>query len=105
MEANHPSQDVKRGQPHEGPKNHLITFGLSIFLTLLAFLVVNYKDDVDATFVIIILIAMAVLQAVVQAIFWMHLKDRGHGHPRVFIAFGAVIAFFAVYTGIAWMWW
>lgn len=105
MEANRPSQEVKRSRSHEGPKKQLIAFGLSIILTLLAFIVVNYKDNVDATFLGIFLVLMALIQAVVQAVFWMHLNEKGSAHMRVALTYGGVIGTTAIVAGIFWTVW
>ena len=43
-EHGNPATDdqVKRGHAHEGPKNHVLAFALSIALTAFAFLAVYY---------------------------------------------------------------
>ncbi len=107
MEANHsPSHDVaKTKHQQEGPRKHLLAFLMSIFLTILAFIAVAYRDVLDSNFVPMFIVALALIQALVQALFWMHLKDRGHFQQRLFIACGAAVAFAAAYTAIEWMWW
>ncbi|MEB3102300.1 cytochrome C oxidase subunit IV family protein [Ferviditalea candida] len=105
MENNHASQQVKRNTAHEGPKNHIIAFALSIVLTILAFMTVGYKDQLDQTFVWGFLIILAIIQATIQAVVWMHLKDRGHMQQRIFIISGAFVAFTAVIMGLYWVWW
>lgn len=93
----------KRKHRHEGPRNHLLTFALSILLTAFAFLaVVNF--ELEPWWVIVFIVTLAVFQAVIQLAFWMHMKDRGHFMPIVGIAFGVIIAFTCVASGI-WMSW
>lgn len=90
---------------HEGPRNHIISFAISIFLTILAFIAIIYQDLVDSTFLWMFLLTLAIIQAVVQLAFWMHMKDRGHLMPVIFFATGTFIALTAVITGLYWVWW
>ncbi|HEX7056114.1 MAG TPA: cytochrome C oxidase subunit IV family protein [Bacilli bacterium] len=99
------SQEIKGRPVHEGPRNHLLAFLISIILTALAFLTVIYADYLDSFFVWGFLIILAVFQAGIQAIFWMHLKDRGNLHQRIFIVGGAFIAFTVILAGVYWVWW
>lgn len=96
---------IKRASSHEGPRNHFLAFGLSLLLTLLAFIAIIYQDVLETWFLLSFIVLLAILQAVIQAVFWMHLKDRGHLQPRIFIAGGALIALTAVIMAIYWVWW
>ncbi|NBI30055.1 cytochrome C oxidase subunit IV family protein [Chengkuizengella marina] len=106
MEANQEQvQDrVKRGTIHEGPKNHIIAFVISIFLTLLAFMAVA-NTALDATFIKIFIVILAIFQAVIQLAFWMHMKDRGHFFQILFLATGTFVAITAFIMAIYWVWW
>lgn len=99
------ASSVKRANTHEGPKNHFLAFAISIALTVLAFLVVYYQSALETWFVYGILIIMAVVQAAVQGFFWMHLKDPGHLHQRIFMLGGVIIAFTALVMALYWVWW
>ncbi|MCC2684527.1 MAG: hypothetical protein K0R75_1426 [Paenibacillaceae bacterium] len=88
----------------EGPRNHYISFALSIILTILAFAGVVY-GGLDRGFVLAFIVILAIVQAVFQMVYWMHMKDRGHLYPIMFIVMGAVIAGIAVFTAVYWMWW
>lgn len=94
---------------HEGPKNHILTFALSIVLTILSFLAVAYSlsedTQVEKWFVGIFIMALAVFQAVMQLAFWMHLKDKGHGISTLFIALGCIVALTCIISAIFWCWW
>lgn len=95
---------VRRGPAHEGPKNHLIAFAVSLVLTALAFFAAA-NHLLSTGFVIFLLSAMAVVQVIVQLTYWMHMKDRGHFFPTLFLSMGAliVVAFFV--AAFYWMWW
>lgn len=95
---------VKRGPAHEGPRNHLITFAISIFLTFIAFMAVANPALGSGT-VIFLLVSMAIVQAYVQLVFWMHLKDRGHFYPRLFFGVGGLVAFLSFLYATYWTWW
>jgi len=103
------SAGVKRTHRHEGPKNHLLAFALSIVLTALAFLAVAYGIaegvHMERWFILTFIVLLAFIQAAVQLIYWMHLKDKGHGFPRLFIAIGVGIAWLAIAAAVFWTWW
>lgn len=94
---------VRRGRGHEGSRNHLITFGISIILTLLAFAVVSIPG-ISKGFVYSLLVMMAILQVIVQLAFWMHLKDRGHFWAQLAIIFGSLVVVYAVASVVFWTW-
>src|SRR5690554_3760882 len=97
-------QKIRRGKIHEGPRNHFITFGVSIVLTLLAFLAVA-NVSLDRTFVMVFIVFLAIVQVIFQLAYWMHVKDRGHLYSIIALSMGAVIAIASFVTAIYWMWW
>ena len=97
-------QKIRKGKPHEGPKNHLIVFVVSIVLTFLAFMAAA-NHLLSTGFVIFLLVVMAILQAAVQLGYWMHMKDRGHFYPILFILLGLLVALMAFAFAIYWTWW
>ena len=102
--------NARRKHRHEGPKNHLLAFALSILLTAFAFVAVAYslveeETHVEHWFVYFFIIALAIFQAVVQLAFWMHMKDKGHSWPIFGIAFGFFVALTAAAAGLLWSWW
>src|SRR5690554_4887874 len=103
--TNDSADSVKRASNHEGPRNHFIAFGLSLLLTLLAFLAIIYQNVLEPWFLLSFIMILAVLQAVIQAVFWMHLKDRGHLLQRIFMVGGLIIGLTAVVMALFWVWW
>lgn len=89
MTTKQPSSDsaVKHRHRPEGPQRHIVVFVFSVVLTLIAFAAVA-AGGVNATFAIILLLVMAVLQVFLQMGFWMHLKDKGHMLPIIFMLGG-----------------
>ncbi|MCJ8011854.1 cytochrome C oxidase subunit IV family protein [Paenibacillus sp. KQZ6P-2] len=95
---------VKHSARHEGPQKHIIVFIFSIILTAIAFAAVA-AGGVNPAFTVILLLAMAVLQVFVQMGYWMHLKDRGHMMPILFMVGGFFIAGTAIVMALYWVWW
>lgn len=92
-----------RSHNHEGPKNHIISFVVSIFLTLLAFWAIISKQ-VSTAFAIPFILCLAVIQVLFQLLYWMHMKEKGHGQPMLFMASGALVAFVTILTFLIWLW-
>lgn len=63
------------------------TFVVSIVLTIIAFAVV-LTDAIPLTISISIILVLAVIQAMSQAYFWMHLNQKGHAWPTLLISAG-----------------
>ncbi|MEC0373398.1 cytochrome C oxidase subunit IV family protein [Paenibacillus chibensis] len=95
---------VKHSERHEGPQKHIIVFVLSIVLTAIAFAAVA-AGGVNAAFTVLLLLVMAVIQVLVQMGYWMHLKDRGHMMPIIFMLGGFFVAGTAIVTALYWVWW
>lgn len=95
-----PSKRVK----HESPLNHYLSYIISILLTMLAFAVVLY-GDLDRSFILIFIVTLGIVQAIIQLLFWMHAKERGHLFPLIFIGAGAFVALTGVITAVYWVWW
>ena len=87
----------------EGPQKHVITFILSLVLTIIAFAAVS--SGISAGFTYAILVFMAIIQVYVQLAFWMHLKDKGHLFPIIAILSGIVFVVFMVVMALYWVWW
>lgn len=89
----------KHRHRHEGPQRHIVVFILSIVLTLIAFAAVA-AGGVNATFAVILLLVMAVIQVIVQMGFWMHLKDKGHLIPIIFMLGGFYRRYLYCYVAV-----
>lgn len=103
------SSSVKPKHRHEGPKNHLLAFALSILLTGFSFIAVAYGiaegTHMERWFVLSFIVILAIFQAIVQLTYWMHMKDKGHGWATLFICMGFFIALTAVISALFWIWW
>ncbi|GAC41028.1 cytochrome C oxidase subunit IV family protein [Paenibacillus popilliae] len=99
------SNSSNRRHKHEGKQKHIIAFIFSLVLTLIAFVMVASAGVVNKTFTYILLLVMAVQQVIIQMAYWMHMKDKGHMLPIVFMIGGAFIAFLAIIMAVYWVWW
>lgn len=98
------SEETKKRHKHEGPQKHIVAYIMSLILTLVAFAAVM-SGEVNASFIVFILLVMAGLQVFVQMGFWMHMKDRGHLYPIIGILTGVVVVFTMVIMAEFWAWW
>jgi cytochrome c oxidase subunit 4 len=101
--GNHTSTGNERHRL-EGPRNHYLSYIISIVLTMLAFAMVLY-GGLDRSFIIMFLVGLAIVQIIFQLAYWMHMKDRGHFFPILGLAFGAFVALTAVIMSVYWLWW
>ncbi|TVX88234.1 cytochrome C oxidase subunit IV family protein [Paenibacillus agilis] len=99
------SNHSNRRHKHEGRQKHIVAFIFSIVLSLIAFAAVASVAEVNATFIIILLLVMAVLQVIIQMAYWMHMKDKGHLLPVVFMLGGAFVALTCIVMALYWVWW
>ncbi|SEU29706.1 cytochrome C oxidase subunit IV family protein [Paenibacillus sp. NFR01] len=95
---------VRHRHRPEGPQRHIVVFVFSAVLTLIAFAAVA-AGGVNAAFAVILLLVMAVLQVILQMGFWMHLKDKGHLLPILFMSGGFFIAGTCIVMALYWVWW
>lgn len=103
----HPNTDqaeaFRRQKSKEEMQRQLISFGLMIVLTLIAFAVV--MSEIPRIYVMPILFVMAIVQAGFQFYYFMHMKDKGHAMPATLI-YGGVWAAFLTLAGLMVIsWW
>ncbi|HEX7066206.1 MAG TPA: cytochrome c oxidase subunit IVB [Bacillales bacterium] len=98
IKERHKKEKQKRELQH-----HLVSFGMMLLLTILAFIAVWYKEA-SSMFVALFILLLAVIQAAFQMFYFMHLKDKGHGFPAGFIASGVVVAILTVATLMTLIW-
>jgi cytochrome c oxidase subunit 4 len=104
MSSEHQTTSTTKHHRIEGPKNHFMSYIVSIILTMLAFAAVIY-GGLDKSFLLVFLVGLAVVQAIFQLMVWMHMKERGHLLPIIGLSMGAIVAITAVAAAEYWMWW
>src|SRR5690625_5152292 len=98
------SESFRRQKSKEEMQRQLISFGLMIALTLIAFAIVA-TDILNKGFIIPILFVMAIVQAAFQFYYFMHLKDKGHAMAATLIYGGVWAAFLTLAGLVVISWW
>ncbi|WP_156290453.1 cytochrome c oxidase subunit IVB [Oceanobacillus salinisoli] len=93
----------RRHKQKEEMKHQVITFALMIIFTLIAFLVV--AAGMDKTYVIPVILTLAVVQVGFQFYYFMHMKDKGHEVIAALIYGGIWIAIITILTFTTIIWW
>lgn len=99
------SRDHKRTPALAGAGQHIWSFLASAVLTIIAFAAVGLGWFSSTVTLIAFLIILALVQAGVQLFIWMHLKEKGHSFPSMFLATGGLIAIITVVSLYIWVWW
>lgn len=89
---------------NDSPRNHYLSFIVSILLTMLAF-AITLNGGMSKQFLYLFLLMLAVVQVIFQLAYWMHMKEKGHLYPIIGLAFGLFVALGGVLSAIFWMWW
>ncbi|GIP39510.1 cytochrome o ubiquinol oxidase subunit IV [Paenibacillus sp. J31TS4] len=98
--ANH---DTGAHKSHGGSfKSYLIGFLLSIVLTIIP-LVVVLNDMMSRNATLIVILAMAVLQFLVQLFFFMHIRDEEKPRYNLMTLILAVVILLTIVAGSIWI--
>ncbi|MBO9130297.1 cytochrome c oxidase subunit IVB [Bacillus sp. 165] len=89
----------------EEMKHHVISFALMIFLTLIAFAAVLYKDSINPIFTVPFIILLAVVQVIFQLYYFMHMNHKGHEAPALFLYSGLAVGLITILTFMTIVWW
>lgn len=93
----------RREKKKEEMKHQVITFVLMILFTLIAFIAVG--AGMERTFVLPLVLILAVIQVGFQFYYFMHMKDKGHEVVSAMIYGGIWFAFVIVLTFTTIIWW
>ncbi len=93
----------------ESMRAQVMMFSLMIFMTLISFtMVLAYQAQVSgfsSYFVLPTLLLFAAVQVGLQLYYFMHMNEKGHGIPQMFMFTGALLAFPVVLTFVTIIWW
>lgn len=84
-------------------KLQLISFGMMIVLTIIAFATVA-SDFISAPFKVLFVLVMAGIQFVFQLYVFMHMGQRNHEFPTLAIWTGFVVALLCIVSLAALIW-
>jgi cytochrome c oxidase subunit 4 len=94
----------RRKKSAEEMKHQLVSFIMMILLTLLSFVSVIYRDSLDPYFTIPFIILLAVIQLVFQLYYFMHMKNKDHGIPAIFLYSGLLVGLVTVLAFVTIVW-
>lgn len=101
--------DIGRRRGRKEMRAQVAMFSLMIFLTLISFTMVIASNAEVIGFtkymVIPVLMLFAAVQVGLQLFYFMHMKEKGHGIPTMFMFTGAMLAFLTVLTFVTIVWW
>ncbi|HSJ37216.1 MAG TPA: cytochrome c oxidase subunit IVB [Planococcus sp. (in: firmicutes)] len=84
-------------------RQHLTSFAIMIFLTLIAFTMV--AADFSNYLIVPIILLLAAIQVVLQLYHFMHMSNKGHGTIAFFMFCGMFVAFITVLALVTIVWW
>ncbi|ENH98356.1 cytochrome c oxidase subunit IV [Gracilibacillus halophilus YIM-C55.5] len=95
--------DYHKQKKKEEMKQQVITFVLMIVFTIIAFAMV--QSDLDALFVIPIILVLAAIQVGFQLYYFMHMSHKGHELPALMFYGGVFTAFLCIIALAVLVWW
>lgn len=84
--------------------HYLVTFASMIVFTVLAFIAVALRKDINDYLIAFFIVTMAVVQVAFQLYYFMHMKEKDHGFPALFIYGGALVVFVTVLAFVTIVW-
>lgn len=95
--------EYRRKRNAEEMKQQVISFSISIFLTLCAFGAV--AAGFDKWFIIPFLLLLAIIQVIFQLYYFMHMNQKGHEAVHLFIYGGVILGFAILLAFMTIIWW
>ncbi|YAR63232.1 cytochrome c oxidase subunit IVB [Bacillus cytotoxicus] len=94
----------RRRKSAEEMKHQVITFGLMIFLTIVAFVAVAYPKTFSPIFSVPFILLLAVVQVIFQLYYFMHMSHKGHEAPSFFLYSGLLIGLLTILAFMTIVW-
>src|SRR5699024_7092963 len=98
------TEEFRRQKNKEEMQKQLISFGLIILFTLIAFAIVAV-GCISKVYVIPVLFIMAVVQGGFQFYYFIHMKEKDHEMPATLIFGGVWAAFLTLCALVVITWW
>ncbi|MCM3742257.1 cytochrome C oxidase subunit IV family protein [Oceanobacillus luteolus] len=98
------AEAYRKQESKDEMKKQLISFGMMIAFTIIAFALVG-TDVIQGSFLTILLFVLAFVQMMFQFLYFMHMKDKGHAEASGII-YGGFWVTFLVMLGLGVIsWW
>ncbi|MGG2064717.1 MULTISPECIES: cytochrome c oxidase subunit IVB [unclassified Bacillus (in: firmicutes)] len=94
----------RRKKSAEEMKHQVVTFGLMIFLTVIAFAAVAYPKTFGPLFSVPFIILLAVVQVIFQLYYFMHMSHKGHEAPTFFLYAGLIVGLITILAFMTIVW-
>ncbi|WML49381.1 cytochrome c oxidase subunit IVB [Neobacillus sp. PS3-34] len=106
LNSGNPRVDIeyRRKKSAEEMRYQVVSFALMIFLTLIAFATVAI-EGFTAWFTVPVIILLAIVQVIFQLYYFMHMNQKGHEAPALFLYSGLVVGLITVLTFTTIIWW
>ncbi|WP_078547365.1 cytochrome c oxidase subunit IVB [Litchfieldia alkalitelluris] len=103
--SGHPKVDIayRRRKNAEDMRHQLVSFAITLFLTLVAFFAV--AADFDAWYTVPFILLLAVVQLIFQLYYFMHMSHKGHEAPALFLYSGVLVGLITVLAFTTIIWW
>lgn len=102
-------QQLAQRRAKQSMRNQVMMFSLMIFLTIVSFsMVVAFEAEVagfSKFFIIPMIMLFAAVQVGLQLYYFMHMSEKGHGIPQMFMYTGALLGFLIPLTFVTIVWW
>lgn len=95
--------EYRRKRNAEEMRHQVVSFAISIFLTLVAFGAVY--AGFDKWFILPFILLLAITQVIFQLYYFMHMSQKGHEAPQLFIYGGVIIGFSIILGFMTIVWW
>ncbi|WP_062105189.1 cytochrome c oxidase subunit IVB [Bacillus niameyensis] len=102
-QLNSTKYEYRRKRNAEEMRHQVISFAISIFLTLCAF--GSVYAGFDKWFVVPFILLLAIVQVIFQLYYFMHMSHKGHEAPQLFIFGGVIIGFATILAFMTIVWW
>jgi cytochrome c oxidase subunit IV len=96
--------EYRRKKNAEEMRAQVISFSIMIFLTLIAFGAVAY-EGFSGWFTVPFLFLLASVQVIFQLYYFMHMKEKGHEAPALFMYSGVLVAAMTILALMTVVWW
>lgn len=94
----------RRRKSAEEMRHQVITFGLMIFLTIVAFAAVAYPKTFSPLFSVPFILLLAVVQVIFQLYYFMHMSHKGHEAASFFLYSGLLVGLLTILAFMTIVW-
>lgn len=95
--------EYRRKKRADDMRMQVVTFTLMIFFTVLSFAAVG--AGFSKWFIVPFVLLLAFIQVAFQLYYFMHMNEKGHETPQLFLYSGVLVGFLTILTFVTIIWW